>query len=447
MRPVIQPLFAALFLAATARLFAPATAADFRAADDFVLKADETIEDDLYVCAKTIRIDGTVDGDVIGWAQQITINGTVKGTLIVGGQTVVINGSVASARLGGQVIKLGPKAKLNGDLLAGSQSLECEKESSIGGDLVFGGQQALLAGSVSDDVRGAAMNCRLEGTVGGDVHLEISGNKNAQVMNYGPAPPVAMPSVPGGLTVADSAKIEGDLTYEASQEATIDPQATVNGEVTFAHHAAPAKSDKKSAAAAPKPNYFNQALVRLRHLISVGLVGLVVLLLLPSSTTASADMIRTRPVASFMGGLVGLGAFVAFLFIAAFIIVAAILLLVGVRLSELAPIVAVGGTVGYAAVIVGFWIVFSFLAEALTGLALGRMFLRDEGLGVRIAALAIGVLIVGLILSVPYVGGWLSVLVLFFGLGAIALRMIGQTPATTAFGPAPPAKPVPATAL
>jgi cytoskeletal protein CcmA (bactofilin family) len=447
MRRVIHPLFAALFLAASARLFSPATAADFRGAEDFVLKADETIEDDLYVCAKTIRIDGTVDGDVIGWAQQITVNGTVKGSLIVAGQTIVLNGSASSARLGGQVIKLGPKAKLVGDLLAGGQSLECAKESSIGGDLVFGGQQALLAGTVSDDIRGVAMNCRLEGSVGGDVHLEISGDKNAPVMNYGPQPPVPMPSVPSGLTVADSAKIEGDLIYEAKQEAKIDPQATVNGDVKFAHHTAPAKPGKKAAAAAPAPSYFSQALLRLRHLISVGLVGLVVMLLLPASTTASADMIRTRPVASFLGGLVGFGAFIAFLFVAAFVIVAAILLLVGVRLSELAPIVAVGGTVGYAAVIVGFWIVFSFLAEALTGLALGRMFVRDEGLGNRIAALVIGILIVGLLLSVPYANSLIGFLVLLFGLGAICLRMIGQTPAITAFGPAPPAKPVPATAL
>src|SRR5438067_9923345 len=222
MRRVIQSLLAALLLAAPAGLFAPATAADFRAADDFVLKADDTIDDDLYVCAKTIRIDGTVDGDLIGWAQQITINGTVKGSLIVAGQTVVLNGSTYNARLGGQVIKLGSKAKLDGDLLAGGQSLECDKESSIGGDLVFAGQQALLSGKVGDDVRGAAMNCRLEGSIGGDVHLEISGDKNTPTMNFGPQPP--MPTVPGGLTVADSARIEGDLIYQANQESTIDPQ-------------------------------------------------------------------------------------------------------------------------------------------------------------------------------------------------------------------------------
>ncbi len=445
MRRVISPLFSALILVASARLLSPATAADFRSAEDFVLKAGETIDDDLYICARSLKIDGTIDGDLLAWAQEITINGTVKGSVIVAGQTVVFNGSAASARLGGQVIKLGPKAKLDGDLLAGGQSLECEKESSIGGDLVFAGQQALLAGSVSDDVRGAAMNCRLAGDIGGDVQLEISGDKNTPVMSYGPPPPVPMPTVPGGLTVSDSANIEGDLTYNAKQEANIDPSATVNGEVKFSRHAPSSKSGQKHVAAAP--TFLDKTVVRLRHLISVGLVGLVVLLAIPRSTTASADMIRTRPVASFLGGLVGLGAFFAFLFVAAILIICVTVLLLGVRLGELAPIVAIGGTVGYAAVIVGFWAVFSFLAEALAGLALGRMFLRDEGLAVRIGALVLGLIIVGLLLSMPVVGPMLGFLVLLFGIGAVCLRMIGQTPAATAFGPAPANKPMPATVL
>ena len=73
--------------------------------------------------------------------------------------------------------------------------------------------------------------------------------------------------------------------------------------------------------------------------------------------------------------------------------------------------------------------------------------LRDEGLGVRIGALALGLLLVGVLLSVPYLGGLIGFVVLLFGVGAICLRLIGQTPAVTAFGPAPQNKPMPATVL
>jgi len=56
-------------------------AADVRGDQQFTLKADETVQDDLYVFGQQIVIDGTVEGDLIAFGQQITVNGTVKGTL------------------------------------------------------------------------------------------------------------------------------------------------------------------------------------------------------------------------------------------------------------------------------------------------------------------------------------------------------------------------------
>src|SRR5206468_2827416 len=74
MRSPFQLYLVAVFIALSMCAFrSTAPAADFRSGDDFVVKADETIDDDLYVCARSIRIDGTVDGDLIGWAQEITI--------------------------------------------------------------------------------------------------------------------------------------------------------------------------------------------------------------------------------------------------------------------------------------------------------------------------------------------------------------------------------------
>jgi len=126
----------------------------------------------MSVCS-LITIDGTVDGDVVAGPRKSPSTETVKGSLMVGGQPSVLNGEAYSARIAAQVIKLGPKAKLDGDLLAGGQSLECVKESNVGGDVIFGGYQALLAGQIGDEVRGSMANCRLEGSVGGDVHLQV----------------------------------------------------------------------------------------------------------------------------------------------------------------------------------------------------------------------------------------------------------------------------------
>src|SRR4051812_31603614 len=80
-------------------------ATDVRGDEQFTLKAEETVADNLYVFGRQITIDGTVEGDLIAFGQQITVNGVVKGDLILAGQTVVVTGSAQDARLAGQIVK------------------------------------------------------------------------------------------------------------------------------------------------------------------------------------------------------------------------------------------------------------------------------------------------------------------------------------------------------
>ena len=49
---------------------------------DVVIKADEVIEDDVYVGAANFTLEGTIKGDLIVAGTNITINGTVDGDLI-----------------------------------------------------------------------------------------------------------------------------------------------------------------------------------------------------------------------------------------------------------------------------------------------------------------------------------------------------------------------------
>jgi cytoskeletal protein CcmA (bactofilin family) len=407
--------------------FGPARAAEFRSGEDVVIKADETIADDLYVFGRHITIDGTVEGDVVAFGEQITINGTVKGHIMGAAQTVVVNGTSDGARIAGQVLKLAPKAKLDGDIVAAGYSLELEKESTVSGDAIYAGFQALFSGRIDHDLRAALANCRLAGSIGGDVDLDVGGNVNAPPQPvFGPPPPVGMPSVPGGLTIADSAVVEGDLTYQAQQEAKTDPAAKISGEVKHRKPATPVA--KNRPAQKEKTTVLSTAFSRLRHVICVGLVGLSVLVFFPRASGAWADNIRNRPAASFFVGIVGLIAFIAILVLAAVAIILIAVLLGLASLTELVPMLIVGGGVGYVALIVGFWLLWAFLAEALAGMALGRMALRDESFTARIGALVVGIVIVSLVLSIPYIGPWLGFLVVLLGLGGFCLWLAGTSP-------------------
>src|SRR5262249_47514805 len=137
------------------------------------------------------------------------------------------------ARVAGQAVKLDSKAKLDGDLLAAGMSLECSQNSTIIGDALFAGYQGLFAGEIRTDLRGAMSNCRLAGTIGGDVNLKVGDKNSPPATTFGQQPPgISLPSVPGGLTVAESATLDGDLLYHSADEASIDPQAKVGGDIT-----------------------------------------------------------------------------------------------------------------------------------------------------------------------------------------------------------------------
>jgi hypothetical protein len=269
------------------------------------------------------------------------------------------------------------------------------------------------------------------------VNLKVGGNRksaSATSFTYGSAPPVNMPEVPGGLTVAESAEIKGDLDYQSEAKGEIDPNADIAGDVNFHEriHAEKEGDEKKAVAAGISAVIFK----RVRHVLSVGLIGLVALLLFPRWTTAWADTIRVRPVASFFGGVIGFGAFLIFCLVMLIVIPLVALIVFGIRITELAPLVLVGGMVGYAGMLIGFWIVTMFLAEALVGMVVGRLAVSGESVGGRLGAMIVGVILLGIVLSVPVLGWLIGLVVALFGLGSVCLWLVGQSAGPAAIAPA-----------
>src|SRR5215217_6857180 len=200
-----------------------AWAVETRSGDSVVIGPDEVVDDDLYVTANNVVIDGTIRGDLVAFGQSITVDGTVEGDLIAAGRSVEIRGTVEDdARIAGQTLLLGEGAEVEDDLIAAGFSLQNLPDSSVGGTLLYAGYQALLQGTVDEDVSVAANGLELGGEVGGNVDAEVDGEDG------GPPPflfaqQAAAPAVDSGLTLTDSAVVGGDLTYESSTEARIVP--------------------------------------------------------------------------------------------------------------------------------------------------------------------------------------------------------------------------------
>ncbi len=442
-KSMLPRLLILLSLLATAL---PALSAEFRSDKNLKVPAEETIKDDLYAVGETITIDGILEGDLIAFAKDIIINGEVRGDVIAVAQSIEATGTLGDdVRVAGQALKFGPKARIGGDVIAGGMSLETEKGSTIAGDFIFGGYQALLAGQIDKDLLAGLANLQLAGKVGGDAEVHFESDGDAPPINSfaGNQPPrISMPQVPGGLTLENTAEVGGKLKYTSKRDAKIDDAAKVTGGVSHeVPHAEPAQPN------APPPPPQNEALAlfysHLRHFLCAAMVGLVVFLVLPKSSLAWADNVRTRPLASLGGGILG---FFGVGIVAVGLIIATIVIAAGAEvasLHELVPTVIFGGILGVSILAFLFVLFLVFLAKAVVGLALGRLFLRHDNFGSRLGAFLLGLVVVALLLAIPSAGYFIAFLVFLFGLGGYTLWLAGFEPVTDTVPPtSPPPRPM-----
>jgi cytoskeletal protein CcmA (bactofilin family) len=392
----------------------PVGALETRSGDEVVIGPDEVIEDDLYVTAGEVVVDGTVRGDLIAFGGSIVVDGTVEGDLIGAARSVEIGGTVEDdVRIAGQTLLLGEGAEVEDDLIAAAFSLENVPDSAVGGTLMYAGYQALLQGSVGEDVNAAANGLELGGEVGANVDAEVDGEDG------GPpaflfAPQADLPTVDPGLTLTDSAAVGGDLTYESSTEARIDPQAQIEGEVIGEERPAEEEEDAYTFADA--------VFDHLRSFVALLLVGLILIWIAPNWLRRRAGTVLERPVASLGWGVLGL---VAFLALGVAILLATLVLAVILGLLTLGGLVAlivVLGLLAEVVLVLAFWISTNYLAQIvvsfLAGLLLVEAVRPGRGSG-RVLPLVVGLILYVILRAIPVLGALVGLAVVLLGLGAL----------------------------
>ena len=170
-----------------------AAAAEFRSADTVVVEADEVIDDDLFLSGNRVEMKGTVKGDLFAAGTEVVVNGEVEGSLFVAGQSLEVNGSVGGSLYGGSyAMTVGPEAQIGRNIYYGGFSLVTDPGSAAGRGLYVGGYQLIHGGQVAGDLSFGGAAFELNGSVGGDVHAEVSTPSQ-------PAPPMFMPGFPGAV--------------------------------------------------------------------------------------------------------------------------------------------------------------------------------------------------------------------------------------------------------
>ncbi|MFW6150049.1 MAG: polymer-forming cytoskeletal protein [Chloroflexota bacterium] len=352
-----------------------------RGGDTVTVDSGETLEGDVYLAGRTVTSRGTIDGDLFAAGQTVAVNGDVNGGVSAGGQTVSIIGQVGrGVRAAGQSVDL--SGDIGGDALLAGAAVTVAEEGRIGRDLGISARTVTVAGEVHGQVKGGAEEVTISGEVHGDVHLEVD-----------------------RLVVSPGARIDGDLVYESSQQASIPADAHIGGEVRFTQRRPEKEDTGKDGLGRFLPfALFAGIMWQIVGFLVAFVTGLIVLLLLPRRLAATSDCLRTKPGPSAGWGAVALFA------------------------TPLAAIVICLTILGFALGVITLvlWGIAIYLSQIPVALLIGVLVLRrspySESKGAMIGGFAIGLVILALLRLIPVVGFFVGLATVLFGMGAVVVE-------------------------
>lgn len=339
-----------------------------RTQSDLVLiREGDVLDEDLYAAGNRIQIDGRIEGDLVASAfEEVHIGGEVTGSVTALTGKVVVEG-----RIGGSLRAIAAEVvvggEVGGDVLAGGRRVQTEEGSTIGRDLIVWAWTVDVDGAIGRNLEGQQRHLALGGTVDGDVDVTVA-----------------------GLTVADTARVAGDLSYRAEAVAAVAGDAEVGGSIIHKR---------------PLPVNVRLRAIRLLTwvLAAIGAIalGLAVLWAVPVRVERAARAVRSRPLPALGWGLG--------LFLLPLVLAAVAGLVVGLSppaagvplLFVLAPLVLAAFSLLFFGML---------LAPVPVAVALGRMVLTGRTIFAAFVAGAVALLAASLL---PYVG---IVLISVFGL-------------------------------
>ncbi len=348
------------------------------------LAKGDTIDGNLFAAGQTITIEGKVNGDIYCAGQSINISGEVTGDINCAGQSINITGPVGgSVRTAGNAISV--TNKIGHNFMAAGATVMASANANVGWDMLVAGATAEVRGNVGKDFYGAVANATIASQIGGNVNLILSdkiksGNQGININND------------SGLTLAKTAKINGNLTYRSYNLATIESGAVVSGNTT---HNLPKVSQAQRGF-----NILTWFWFRLFSIFSALIIGLVLITLWREEIKKITDLMLSK-----IGSSIGWGV---------------ILMILTPILTVLLFITIIGLPLGF--IVIGLWGIALMISKILVGIMVGRSVLNSLWTAQKdslIWAMIIGIIITYLIYSIPFLGWVLALVAMWWGLGGL----------------------------
>jgi len=324
-----------------------------------LIQEDEVINEDLFALGERITINGKVNGDLFFLAREISINGEVSGDVIGMANTITINGIVFDdVRTGAQFMNINGKIGKNTTLTG--QFININRISSIGGDLIVGGNEIKVDGVIGGEVRA------------GDERISVGGDIGKSLVFYGRE-----------IFVSESSIIKGDLQYRA-EKAEIIEGAKVQGKV----EKLPTKEKPKKSKYLSWRFYF----WKLVFMVAGIIVGFVFIKLFPSLTT------KIKEQTGHIWKSLGIG--FALLICVPIVSVILAITLLGLPISL---------------ILIALYLIFLYLGKIIFASFIGDRILKKDS---PFLSLLIGMPIFTVLFALPFIGWILKLIAISIGLGA-----------------------------
>lgn len=349
-------------------LAAPGARADERAARVVVREKGN----DTFVAGDSPRVAQAVKGDLVAAGGELSIAAPVAGDVLAAGGTLRIDAPLSQNlyAVGGQVALDGTIAR---NARVAGASVTLGPKARISGNASLAGRRIEVLGEVGGYVQAAGGLVLIDGRVNGDVDVAA-----------------------GELELGPRARIGGTLRYRGGEALKQDAAAQVAGGIERLEMAPRRKEARAHGRGA-------------LGIWTVGLMAMaaVFVAMLPGAFARVADAARTRLGWSLLAGFIALAA----------IPVGVLVLCVTVIGIPLALLALLGY---FALLLVGYVAAGVALGDAV----LKRWLAARAGLkGWRALFAALGVLAIGLLALIPWLGGFVAFLALLAGMGALLLAM------------------------
>ena len=352
------------------------------------LKKGETHKGDLYFASESVTIAGTQEGDLIIFARALDVPGSVTGDVMTWVQTANLSGTMGDAvRVFCQDLNV--TGTVEGDLIAVCATVNVQPGAHVMGDVSAKGASIDLHGDVDGEVEATGGEVRLSGKVGGDAVLK------ADVVEVDP-----------------ETRIGGDLSYTSRSRVDIDDDEVVGGEVIY--------MPGKKKPPVSKGGFFKWFF----FMATAFLAGLGALAIFRKSAPAIVGAVRSDGLRS-----AGIG------FITAIVVPVAAALSCILIITIPAAILT----------LLAFFLVL-YLSQVPVAVWLGDFVLKriGRGDGSPFLALALGMPLLYVVFSIPFIGTVALFAAIFTGFGAIVITLWASHQARRAGG-APIVPPPPAT--